>query len=78
MNVYYNDRLVKSGLNDIHEIHMFIADYLDKKNIKSDDYWRWVGLDNDMTMVDFGSWRDFFYIDCPSETLLQNDKKRDL
>lgn len=55
MNVYYNDRLVKSGLNDMHEIHMFIADYLDKKNIKSDGYWRWVGLDNDMTMVDFGS-----------------------
>lgn len=78
MNIYYNDRKIGKSDKDIHVAMKVMRDFLKSKNIETDNYWRWVELDNGRTMIDYGSWSNFFYIDCPYSKLIENDKTRNL
>lgn len=79
MNIYYNDNLIGLCSDDINEATKIMRDFLNKKHVNyTESYWRWVGLDDNRTMVDFGSWDNFFYVDCPSELLFKHDKTRSL
>lgn len=70
MNIYYNERLIGTSEKDIKEAGKIIDKFLKEKGIIS-DYMRYVGLDNGQLMVDYGSWSNFFYIDCPFEELFK-------
>lgn len=76
MKVYFNEKLV-GDCKDVESLDNMIADFLKKKNIIS-YYQRYVGLDNGKTMIDYGSWSNFFFIDCDIETLLKHEQTRDL
>jgi hypothetical protein len=79
MKIYYNDRLIGEVEQDMHAAQLFMSKYLEDHNICTKPcYWRWVGLDNNKTMIDFGSWSKFFYVDCSCELLFKNDKTRNL
>ena len=79
MNIYYNDNLIGSCSDDMNEATEIMRDFLNKKDVNhTESYWRWVGLDDNRTMIDFGSWSNFFYVDCPCELLFGHDKTRTL
>lgn len=79
MKVYYNDRLIGDIEQDMHAAQLLMSKYLKDHHIcTNSNYWRFIGLDNNKTMIDFGSWSKFFYIDCPYELLFKDDKTRNL
>lgn len=70
MNIYYNDRLIGTSEKDIKEVQKIVDKFLEEKGIHS-GYMRYVGLDNNKLMIDYGSWSNFFYVDCPYKELLK-------
>ena len=80
MNIYFNKKLIGESEPDINAATKIMRNYLKDNSVKYvGDYWRWVGLKDNKTMIDFGSWTDFFYVDCSSEILFKrDDEKRNL
>lgn len=78
MKVYYNDRCIGEAEESLESIEGLMKYFLKTKGINSDEcYWRWVELDNGRTMIDYGSWSNFFYVDCVCNQFF-NDKTRNL
>lgn len=63
MKLYFNDRLIAKDLKNLEEIESVMDDFMKKSHINSSGYIRWVGLNNKRTMVDYGSYTNFFYVD---------------
>lgn len=77
MNIYFNKRLIGESKPDINAATKIMRNYLKDNAVKYvDGYWRWVGLTDNETMIDFGSWTDFFYVDCSAEILFKRDEEK--
>lgn len=77
MKLYHNEKLIKD-IEDISSLYEVISNFLKSKGIKNDYYLRFVELENGRTMIDYGSWSNFFFIDCSYSEILKNDKTRNL
>ena len=63
MNIRFNDKVIAKNVKTAEEVSSEIKKYMNKNGIKSGGYVRYVSLEDKLTMIDYGSHINFFYVD---------------
>lgn len=63
MNIRFNDKVIAKNVKTAEEVSYEIKKYMNKSGIKSGGYVRYVSLEDKLTMIDYGSHINFFYVD---------------
>lgn len=63
MNIRFNDKVIAKNVKTAEDVSSEIKKYMNKNGIKGSGYVRYVALEDKLTMIDYGSHINFFYVD---------------
>lgn len=66
IDLYFNDELIEKNVNKI-DIMKKIDNYIEEHRLPKPPYMRFVGLEKHKTMIDYGSYTNFFYAVTPDD-----------